>query len=271
MLKNMQANMLNIHLMDYLEKKNPHKLDKDITLNERTHVYNVNGNTKFTSVTKWVHSHFEDFNADKVIDNMMNSSKWEQNKYYGKTREQIKREWKNNGIESAKQGTKLHYDIECYYNKVKENKHKKNNSIEYNYFLDFAENNKHLIPWRTEMKVYHDELKLAGSIDMIFEKDDGSGSLMIYDWKRCKDISKTSFGDKCSKTECIEHIPDSNFWHYTLQLNTYKKILEEKYDKNVSDLALICLHPNKKSYEVVKVPILENEITNLFNLRKDNI
>jgi hypothetical protein len=27
----------------------------------------------------------------------------------------------------------------------------------------------------------------------------------------------------------ISHIPDTNFWHYSIQLNTYKLIIERKY------------------------------------------
>lgn len=255
--------------MNYLANLNKHELDANISLNEKTHIYNINGDTKFTSVTKWIHSHFEPFIPDKVIDNMMNSPKWPQNKYFGKTKDEIKQLWKHNGLNAAKEGTKLHYDIECYYNNEKVNKHTQNNSIEYKYFIEFAKEFAHLKPWRTEMKVYSPELRLAGSIDMIFENDDGS--LMIYDWKRCKDISKSAFGNKSARTSCIEHIPDSNFWHYSIQLNTYKAILEKHYNKSVSDMVLVCLHPDKKTFEIFQVPDLNKEIYELFNLRKSQI
>ena len=84
-------------------------------------------------------------------------------------------------------------------------------------------------PYRTEWMVYHEELRLAGSIDMIFENEDGS--LQIYDWKRCKEISYDSYYGKAAITSCISHLPDTNFWHYSLQLNVYKNILEIKYGK----------------------------------------
>lgn len=253
----------------YLENLHKHKLDNDISLNEKTHTYNVKGNTKYTSVTTWVHSHFERFNADKVIDNMMLSEKWPNNKYYGKTKDEIKKLWKDSGIEAAKQGTKLHYDIECFYNQEKLNKHSDNLSIEYKYFKNFTNDNNSLVPWRTEMKVYNESLQLAGSIDMIFINPDNTYT--IYDWKRCKDITKTSFGNKCSKTKCINHLPDSNFWHYSLQLNVYKKMLELGYDMKISEMYLVCLHPEKKNYEKIKVPDLPEEINNLFNLREKQI
>ena len=101
---------------------------------------------------------------------------------------------------------------------------------------------------------------------MIFENDDGT--LQIYDWKRCKDIVKTNNWNKYSINENINHLPDTNYWHYCLQLNTYKAILELKYNKKVTDLYLVCLHPDKKNYQRIKVVNLENEIKELFNERK---
>ena len=45
--------------------------------------------------------------------------------------------------------------------------------------------------------VYHEELRLAGLIDMIYENTDGS--LLIYDWKRSKGIEKTPRFNKYAK------------------------------------------------------------------------
>ena len=97
----------------YLAEKNPHPRDEQILFDEGPHIYTIDGDSSFTSVTKWNHSHFPYFNADKIISKMMNSPKWPQNKYFGCTRGQIKHLWKQNGIEASKAGTKMHYDIEC--------------------------------------------------------------------------------------------------------------------------------------------------------------
>ena len=121
--------------------------------------------------------------------------------------------------------------------------------------------------------VYDEDVKIAGSIDMDYEDPTGDGSLMIYDWKRCKEIKKTGGFEKYSTTECINHLPDTNFWHYSLQLNIYKAIIERNYGKKVSQLMLVCLHPNNKNkdYLLFKVPDLQNEIRDLFELRKKQI
>jgi len=281
----------------YLELKNKHKRDSFIEFNEEAHKYTItcDKESDYISVTTWIHSHFEKFNSDMIIDNMMNSKNWKNNKYYGMTKDEIKKMWNDNCQESANAGTKLHYDIECYYNNISKSmdmnmtnidennenidenngvetelKREINTSIEYYYFLNFVKDYNNLFPYRTEWRIWNDDIKLAGSIDMIFEdREKNDGSLLIYDWKRCKNITKSSF-NKYSTTECISHIPDSNYWHYCLQLNIYKKILEDKYDKKISGMYLICLHPENKNsnYERIKVVDLKDEINDLFEYHK---
>ena len=52
-------------------------------------------------------------------------------------------------------------------------------------------------------------------------------------------------------TECIKHLPNTNFWHYSLQLNTYKAMLEKNYNKKVTDLYLVRLHPNNTKKHMI--------------------
>ena len=84
---------------------------------------------------------------------------------------------------------------------------------------------------------------------------------------------KTSNWNKFSNCETISHIPDTNYWHYCLQLNTYKAILEAKYDKKVVGLYLICLHPDNKNknFQRIKVVNLQEEVADLFNSRLNTI
>ena len=255
----------------YLAERNPHIRDKDISFEEGPHIYTVLGDRGgYTSVTTWNHHHFDQFNADKIISNILNSKKWDTDpsyKYYKMTREDINKMWDDNRDQAAKAGTKMHYDIECYYN----NQEVTNNSVEFEYFHKFTEDFKDLKPYRTEWMVYYEELKLSGSIDMIFENPDGT--LQIYDWKRCKEIQHENNFGKFAITPCISHLPDTNFWHYALQLNVYKTILEHKYDKKVTDLYLVCIHPDNpyKTYERIKVPFLNDEIKDLFELRLQEV
>jgi hypothetical protein len=266
--------------MDYLAILNPHERDLNISFDAGPHKYTIKGqeDCAYTSVTTWNHGHFAEFDADAIISNMMKGKGWAKSKYFGQTPAEIKAGWDLNRDEAAAAGTQLHYQIECYYNNVHAETLDASigeasigeasigeASIEYTYFQNFITACPDLKPYRTEWTVYHEEVRIAGSIDMVYENPDGT--LMIYDWKRAKDIVKASAFMKYAKTECIAHLPDTNFWHYALQLNTYKAILEQKYGKKVVKLALVCLHPTKKNFEVIVLPILTQEIADLFALR----
>ena len=84
--------------LDYLEKKNAHERDAHITFEEGPHIYTIDGDSGFTSVTTWNHSHFSGFNADAIISGMMRSARWPQSKYYGMTVEEIKAGWNQNAL-----------------------------------------------------------------------------------------------------------------------------------------------------------------------------
>ena len=251
----------------YLALKNAHPRDADISFEEGPHIYTVCGDRGgYTSVTTLNHSHFAHFDADGIIDKMLKNKKNMNDpnyKYYGMTREHIKQLWSANASCASTAGTNMHNDIEHYYNGMDI----QNESIEFQYFRNFVKDFPELTPYRTEWMVYYEELKISGSIDMVFENPDGT--IQIYDWKRCKDITNENGFGKYSTTPCISHLPDTNFWHYALQLNTYKIILEHKYGKKVTNLFLVCLHPDNayKQYARIEVPVLENEMKDLINLR----
>lgn len=260
--------MTSVKTPDYLAKKNAHERDARIQFEESTHVYTIDGDSSYMSVTTWNHHHFPKFDADKIIKQIISSSKHKTDptyKYYMMTAEDIKKSWDANRDSASSSGTNMHYDIECYYNQLPVT----NDSIEYQYFQNFISENPHLNPYRTEWTVFHEELKIAGSVDMVYENPDGT--LLIYDWKRCKEIVNENAYGTTALTECIRHLPDTNFWHYTLQLNTYKAIIEEKYGKKVVGLCLVCLHPDNynKNYQLIPVPTIEKEIMDLFQYRKD--
>ena len=250
----------------YLAKKNPHERDNDISFEEGPHIYTVKGNRGgYTSVTTWNHSHFCSFDSESIVNNILRSHRMKDPtyKYYGKTKEDILKMWDDNRDQAARAGTKMHNDIEYYYNKEPVN----NESEEFSYFQNFLKDFSDLKPYRTEWMIFHEELMLSGSIDMIYENPDGT--LQIYDWKRCKEIEHETNYNKYATTQCISHLPDTNFWHYALQLNVYKAILEQKYGKKITDLYLVCMHPDNvyKNYQRIKVPIMEKEIEELFKYR----
>ena len=243
--------------MILLKDTNAHPRDGHIKFQEQGHIYYVKGKTGYTSVTTLVHKAFEKFDANKVINAMMASPKWSESKYFGKTKEEIKKMWKEKGQNAAKMGTAMHEMFEFYYNNIHLDKIESyKDTTEYQYFNNFTQDHKDLVPYRTEWNVYHEDHKISGSIDFVAINEDGT--LSILDWKRCEEIKKTNnFGKRCM-VDGLQHIHDTNYWHYTLQLNIYKYVLESKYDKTVRDLHLVVIHPenNHGNYEKIKLPIL---------------
>tara|TARA_B110000211_G_scaffold189169_1_gene215328 strand:- start:399 stop:1145 length:747 start_codon:yes stop_codon:yes gene_type:complete len=244
--------------MDFLRKRNPHPRDERITFEEGPHIYTIDGVSDYTSATTVVHAHFSTFDADKIITKMQNGRRWIVSKYFGMTREEIKAQWENNRSSAAAAGTKMHLDIEKFYNNIPV----ENDSIEYKYFKNFIQSIPNLTPYRTEWMVFDTSLKLAGSIDMVYEQEDGT--LLIYDWKRSKEIKKSNRWQS-STNKYLAHVPDSNFWHYSLQLNIYKYLLETNYGKTVAGMFLVCLHPNNQnqSFQRLEVPTMAAEVVNI--------
>lgn len=246
--------------LDYLATLNPHPRDAYITFEEETHTYTIRhpqtniSTSSYTSVTTWCHQHFSEFNEDQIIDKMMKSKRWTTSKYYGMTPEMIKEAWEKNRQEASQAGTQMHADIERYYNLHPV----ENQSVEYEYFLAFEEMRGRrfptLEPYRTEWIVFHEDWEIAGSIDMLY-RDTDTNELWIYDWKRSKEIKKLNPWQNALTPE-FAHLPDSNFWHYALQLNTYRAILESRYGMQVAGMCLVCLHPNHPSYQRIVVPRL---------------
>jgi hypothetical protein len=240
---------------------NAHIRDKFIKFYEKGHVYYVKREKGYKSVTTLVHDAFEKFNANKVIDNMMASPNWENSKYFGMTKEDIKEQWKKNGCDAAKMGTAMHAMFEYYYNNIREDVIQSyEGTKEHEYFMNFIRDHPELKPYRTEWNVYHEDYRIAGSIDMIFQNEDGT--LSIYDWKRCKNIERyNGFGKKCL-IEGLAHISDTNYWHYTFQLNIYKYILETKYGFQIKDLHLVVIHPENvcDNYEKIKLPFIQKDV-----------
>lgn len=270
-------------LKNVLLNKNSHPRDSRIEFFEEDHKYIVDGESsiKYTSVTTLVHDQFEKFDADKVIKKMMSGSSWKEgHKYWGKTADEIKSQWNTNKNDVSGAGTNLHYQIECFNNNevlepgytnkelyelyISDNpNYLTETPIEWQYFINFVKDTPYLKPYRTEWTVFNEDIHLSGSIDMVYENPDGT--LSIYDWKRAKNITRINTFNKFAITPCICHLPDSNFWHYALQLNTYKFILEAKYEKTIKDLYLVRLHPDaeEKNYQLIELPILNTEINDL--------
>lgn len=213
----------------------------DITLNEETHTYTDSNGVEFTSVSKIIGRYKEPF------DQMAIAAKTA--KKTGKTVDQILAIWG----ESAPYGTAVHKQIEDYFT---------GNGDRFDliqpYLYRFSEWKKQPAKFHPETILYHPELKIAGTADMLVERSDGTWS--ILDWKTNKAIYKTSFGGKKLRGK-LNHLDDCNHVHYSLQLSLYAAMLGTEINK----LNLIHIPKDKASLDVIPCPYLEREIDIIFN------
>jgi len=65
----------------------------------------------------------------------------------------------------------------------------------------------------------------------------------------------------------IQHLPDCNYWHYTLQLNVYRWFLENLYRLHIEEMYLLVLHPDNKNYKRVRLNRMDEEVDAMLNCR----
>lgn len=252
--------------MARLDTQNPHPRDDRIRFVDETHSYYVDGSKdryEYTSTTKLMHSMFKPFDADEVIGNMMRSKNWENSSYYGKSPEEIKAGWEENRDSAAKSGTSMHENIENFYNGLDH----ECSSREFDLFQQFRDDHKDLLPYRTEWCIFDEDSKVSGSVDMVYEDttsetSSGEKQYVIADWKRSKSI-KTDNRWQSGTNKNTFHLPDCNFIHYSLQLSTYKYILEKNYGIKVSQTFIVVLHPNQDKYVKLITKDLSSEVESI--------
>ena len=245
-----------------------HPRDNEIHFDEPTHIYTVQGaSTGYISVSKILHEFFGHFDADEVITKMMKGKNWPNSKWFGMTREEIKAAWDKNGREASEAGTAMHLAIEMLMNGAESQvPAEAKETPEWKYFWKYwNKDSKSWEPWRTEWEVWDPELKLSGSIDMVY-RNRQDGTFAIYDWKRAKSMeTENSYQSGLGP---LSHLPDTNFWHYSIQLNLYRWLLEKHYGVKISKMALVVLHPNNTGPRVYLLNQMDDEVEAILAARR---
>jgi len=229
----------------HYEQRNKHPRDKRITFEPVSHTYQIDEKDTYISATTIIHKYFPEFDSDKVIQKMMKSSNWKKSPYFGKTVDEIKNQWEENRVAAAAKGTQVHDWIENFYlGEFQPPCKEAEESKSFQNFMDFYKEYGWK-PFRTEWRVFTEDYKVAGSIDIVFEGSE-PGKIKVYDWKNSKEIKTDNRYEKGNPP--LSHLPNCNFYHYSLQLNLYKWILERHYDVKVEEMGLIIVHENYPTY-----------------------
>ncbi len=264
-----------------------------LKFDEESHSY-YSGDKKLTSVTKLVHKYSSPFDKEDILNKIFSKSFHPEIylgpnlKYRFFTKDMIKQQWKN----KADYGTFIHDLAEqlCNGEEVQVK------CPEVNQIKRFLKKEGYTVV-HSEMKIYSEKLGVAGTVDLLLEKD---GKYHIADWKTNsgKDLSD-KFGDRWTKymLKPLSNIPELPFWQYSLQTSVYQHILqnEERYhlkddykDEHVyvpgtkimefGENIIIHLIGNKDEnpydmkridYKIIKVPFMESEVKNMLKELED--
>lgn len=251
--------------------------DIHIQFYPQEHIYLYNGQEQFIPVSNVISCFFKPFDSYYWSEYKANQRNVSQG--------QILEEWDAKGACSRDVGTFMHQQIENYYKGLPyqqefffkyEGKYvyieeQISLELEYMQFIEFLGNHK-FKPFKTEWAIYDDELKIAGTIDMIHKRGD---VFDIYDWKRShrivdfwgEPIAVNNYGDKGLGE--LNQIEDTPYWHYCIQQNLYRYILERNYDIIIEKMYLVVFCDDTNEYRKLEVPRMDKAINSIVKACKN--
>jgi hypothetical protein len=206
-----------------------------VIFKEKTHQYFNDSGQEYISGTTFLHKFQKPFEKEKFA--ALKAQK------LGMTTEEVLKMWKENSIEACKFGTKTHLIMEKFI-LGKE----KNDEYEhlYNSFNAIVEDD---FKWakqvHSELLLYSDEYKVAGTADLIIEHNDNEFS--VGDFKTNKKIDFcNNWGERM--LDPISHLSDCNYNLYSLQLSLYAYLFSLKTGKKCRKIFLMHLNEDKWNY-----------------------
>jgi ATP-dependent exoDNAse (exonuclease V) beta subunit len=229
--------------------------DKKVSFDEKTHSYFLN-KKRLESVTSFISRFKNEFDSEYWSEKIALRD--------NKTKKQVLKEWSDKSKKSCEIGTAIHKIFEEYilgnFCLIHDEINIDFIDLEFQYLIDFYPKakiaiqfikdyfeTKRLIPIHTEHIVYNNFL--AGQVDLICKDKDNN--YYILDFKTNEKIEVNHY-NKYLKNK-LKDIPDSTFYHYSLQLSIYKKMI----DLDIKNIFLI--HITDKGYKFIEcVDIFKN-------------
>lgn len=240
-----------------------------VTFREEDHSYTHNeSGERFTSVTTLIGKFHEKFDAKKAAYSFsrkkikeVTDPNWSPE--WGKPEYWIK-EWNRNSKESTDRGSAFHLKKELQDLALSGKLTSNREGFNYSQALAFLPNGLH-----NELLIYDEYWALAGQADRIIFQGD---TFQVEDFKTNKEIKLESW---CRETPTalsvmgqgephreykmmylpLNHLMDSNYWHYTIQLSTYAYLLERATGKQCTGLRLLH-HPPLSVTDVQEEPVV---------------
>lgn len=232
---------------------------------ENTHSYYYYDKKVKWSVTQFLHNFYPEFDSETI------SKKYAEK--YGLEQADVLAEWKKKGDISAISGTIIHAYLENA-------KRGKTFDIDYsmadklNIRTEVEERVKILLPQAIDFhkdtlnKLFPIQLEytvglddyIAGNVDMLCWNEHAQ-EFQIWDYKNVKQINvkPLPFNGKCFYP--FEHCRDTNYVHYSMQLNIYKEIIRRQLGIQIGKCYLVQFNYQKKdnNFEIFECLDLQKE------------
>lgn len=233
------------------EAINP-KTGKKVVYNDKWHTYTLDGGKKLTSSTKFVKQFFPPFDSDKWSAIIA--------KRDGKTQAQVLKEWADKAKTSTDFGTGVHEYVEALLKKEVpvRNNNPRVKAVRNNVRATVESLIQEWEPIGIEKIVFND--KVSGTLDVLFKHKWEENRYLLGDWKTNKEITKDNKYNQYGLSP-IQHIPDTNFYHYALQLSLYQFLLvSEGFIEKEAIIDRKLFHIKPFNTEPIELPYLEKEI-----------
>ena len=242
------------------KSKNPRGIEIVFTEADHKYLSIVNGKEiNYTSVTGLVGSCFPQFDPTGAIAERCAKKE-------GITVAELKERWAAKGRESCRLGTRMHEcceDIEL----GRELRNKAENEIEqmrFNNAIKMAKAFRQKLDIiGVEKLVFDDRLQIAGTIDLLGKSRKLQNTYVIIDHKSNQKISNDNKYKKFA-LDPISHVPDTNFHHYGLQLNTYAYILKfGGYVPKDAKFKFFLNHVTPEAAKLIELPDMQSEVKDI--------
>lgn len=244
---------------------------------ENGHYYTYKDKQVGISVTKYISQFENEFDSDTLSQKVADKN--------GISQFEVLNEWKRKGEYSCLKGTAIHewlqdnyanreykFDLsqlEEYpeYYKIEDIEHLKQMAID---FINDYKNRYILIG--DEILCGIPDFDIASAIDLLFY-DTVNNEVVLADIKTNTDLKgwKNTPSYVKKMLQPLEDIKDITFEHYKIQLSIYRYFLEEYAHIPISDnMFIVYLSEKEKSYNIIQIPYLKNEVEKILKLRRAN-
>lgn len=126
-----------------------------------------------------------------------------------------------------------------------------------------------LIPIKTELVVYDLDWEIAGMLDILFWNVKKQ-AIQIWDWKTNKEFEMKNDFKKKLLHPFIKH-DACHFEIYSLQLSTYKAIIEKNVNVKIDGLFVVHLNEKNDNYKVIECKDYSDSMGRFLTMRKNEM